>query len=72
MHFGLKSSCTSGLQRGAGAISPRGSAHTRQAHVARSRALTSRYDERAMGIWQRGLNGSACQPRVCQVSTSGE
>lgn len=72
MHFGLKSSCTSGLQRGAGAISPRGSAHTGPAHVAQSRALTSRHDERAMGIRPWGLNGSVCQPRVCQVPTSVE
>lgn len=69
-HFRLKSSCTSGLWRGAGAISPRGSAHTRPAHVARSRALTSRHDERAMGIRWWGLNESVCQPRVCQVPTS--
>lgn len=70
MHFGLKSSCTNGLWRGAGAISPRGSAHTRPAHVAWSRALTSRLDERAMGIRWWGLNVSVCQPRVCQVPTS--
>ncbi len=72
MNFGLKSSCTSGLQRGAGAISPRGRTHTGPAHVAQSRALTSRHDERAMGIRRWGLNGSVCQPRACQVPTSGE
>lgn len=70
MHFGFKSSCTSGLWRGAGAISPRGSARTRPAHVARSRALTSRHDGRAMGIRWWGLNVSVWQPRVCQVPTS--
>ncbi len=72
MHFGLKSSCTSGLQRGAEAISPRGRTHTGPAHVAQSRALTSRHDERAMGIRRWGLNGSVCQPRTCQAPTSGE
>ncbi len=72
MHFGLKSSCTSGLQRGAGAISPRGIAHTGQ-HMWLRVGLW--HHGMMRGQWEygwRGLNGSVCQPRVCQVPTSGE